>query len=199
MQLVSEKKDNALHYACRLGRTNLVEVLLNSGHFNVNEPNFSKDSCLTVACDNGHLETVSLLIVRGADPNYENEKEKTPLILATELNDPCDIKLVNLLISNGAQVTKATSNGNNVLYNASLYANLKLIDLLMLANADLEMKNNDGTNSLMRACVFNHFNLVKYFIEHGANIESENMRKETPLYLASFKGYLSIVKLLVEK
>ena len=196
-----ENKDNALHYACRLGKTCLIDALLDTGHFNINEPNFSDclDTCLTIACDEGQLDTAKILIARGADVNYENRKSKTPLIFATELIDPCDIELVKHLLKRNALVNKTTSNGNTALLSASKYGNVELIEMLLHANANINWEYNDGASPLMRACYYNHPHLVKYFLERGACIESKNIRKETPLYIASFRGYISIVKILIEK
>lgn len=197
----NENKDNVLQYACRCGKACLIDALLDTGNFDINEPNFSEDldSCLTIACDEGQLDTAKILIARGADVNYENRKSKTPLILATELIEPCDTELVKILLTNNALVNKTTSNGNTALLSASKYGNIQMIDMLLHANANINWEYNDGASPLMRACYYEHPNLVKYLIERGAFIESKNKRKETPLYIASFRGYLDIVKILVER
>jgi ankyrin repeat protein len=196
-----ENKDNVLHYACRCGKACLIDALLDTGYFDINEPNFSQDldSCLTIACDEGQLDTAKILIARGADVNYENRKSKTPLILATELIDPCDTELVKILLLNNALVNKTTSNGNTALLSASKYGNIEMIAMLLHANANINWEYNDGASPLMRACYYNHANLVRYLIMRGALIESKNIRKETPLYIASFRGYLEIVKILIER
>lgn len=192
--------DNPLHYACRLGKTCLIDSLLETGYFDINEPNYSADldSCLTIACDEGQLDIAKILIARGADVNYETRKAKNALILATELIDPCDTELVRMLLQANALVNKTTSNGNTVLLSAAKYGNLNLIGMLLYANANLNWEYNDGASPLMRACYYNHPRLVEYFLERGALIESTNVRMETPLYIASFRGYLEIVKILIE-
>jgi ankyrin repeat protein len=197
----TENKDNVLHYACRCGKSCLIDTLLDTGHFDINEPNFSEDldSCLTIACDEGQLDTVKILISRGADVNYENLKSKTPLILATELIEPCDTELVKILLTNNAFVNKTTSNSNTALLSASKYGYIQMIEMLLHANANINWEYNDGASPLMRACYYQHPKLVKYLIDHGAFIESKNIRKETPLYIASFRGYLDIVKILIER
>ena len=197
----TQNKDNVLHYACRCGKACLIDALLDTGHFDINEANFSEDldSCLTIACDEGQLDTAKILISRGADVNYENLKSKTPLILATELIEPCDTELVKILLTNNAYVNKTTSNSNTALLSASKYGNIQMIDMLLHANANINWEYNDGASPLMRACYYQHPRLVKYLIDHGAFIESNNIRKETPLYIASFRGYLDIVKILIER
>jgi hypothetical protein len=110
------KKDNALHYAARLGKTFLIDVILRSKHFDVNEPNrLDLDSALTLACDSGHVDTVLTLIKHGANVNQENARFKTPLIIATELKDPLDVQLCKILLNSGALVNKVTFDTNTAL------------------------------------------------------------------------------------
>jgi hypothetical protein len=111
--LDEHKRDNALHYAARLGKTFLIDVLIKSNHFDINQPNHLElDSALTLACDSGHLDTVWSLIKYGADVNQENARGKTPLILATELKDPHDIDLCRVLLNYGALVNQVTRDMN---------------------------------------------------------------------------------------
>ena len=194
-------KDNALHYATRLGKTDIVQFLLNTGHFQVNETNNSEeaDTPLTIACDLGWLDTAKLLIERGADVDYENKKNKTPLILATELIMPFDLLICKILIKRGAHVNRRTRNGNSVLLNATKYGNLELIGALVEgANADVNQAFIDGTTALMRACYYNYHNLAVSLLQSGADVEAKNTRNETALYIACFRGNLDIVQLLVE-
>lgn len=197
----SENKDNPLHYACRLGKTCLIDLLLDSGYFSIDDVNnsFETDTPLTIACDLGWIDTAKILIARGANVNYENRKSKTPLILASELVYSYDTEMCKILISNGALVNKVTSNGNTVLLSASKFGNMELISLLLHANANINRQYNDGASPLMRACYYNYPNLVNYLLEHRANIECKNVRNETPLYIASFRGFIEIARILVDK
>ena len=110
-------ENNPLHYASRLGKAGLIDPLLSTGHFNINQPNRSdaEDTALTLACDIGSLNVTKELLARGADSNYENKELKTPLILATELTYPFDMKLCNLLLTNGALVNKAAQDMSTAL------------------------------------------------------------------------------------
>ena len=105
---------NALHYACRLGKTCFVDMLLESGAFGIDEPNWTseRDTPLGIACEFGWLDTARVLVARGADVNYENERGKTPLILATELVEPFDYEMCKMLVENGANINQMTSNRN---------------------------------------------------------------------------------------
>jgi hypothetical protein len=99
-------KENALHYAVRLGKVGLVDVLLDTYYFDIDDKTNSAelDTSLMIACDLSILNMVKMLIARGADVNYENGKFKTPLIVATESISPFDYQMVEMLLSNGAKV-----------------------------------------------------------------------------------------------
>ncbi|RNA19613.1 ankyrin repeat [Brachionus plicatilis] len=201
LYLVSDSKDNCLHYAARLGKTGLIDTILDSVKFEVNARNLKDDqnTALSIACDVGWLDTVKVLISRGSDVNYENSKNKTPLILATELIYPYDFQLAKLLISNGALVNHQTRSGNTALLSASKFGNYELIELLIRANSNVNCKFSDGATALMRACYYNYPNIVELLIENNANVEAKNLRKESALYIASFRGYMEIVESLVSK
>lgn len=196
-----DKKDNALHYACRLGKTCLIDIFLDSGYFDVNEKNKSsyQDTPLGIACDLGWLDTAKLLVSRGADVNYENLKSKTPLILSTELIYPFDVQMCKLLLSKGALVNYKTKSSNTALLSASKFGNLELISLLIQANSNINCQFSDGATALMRACYYNFPGLVEILLENNAQIETKNLRQETALYIAAFRGNFEIVKLLVGK
>jgi ankyrin repeat protein len=192
--------DNALHYAVRLDKTCLIDILLDSGHFSLEDRNQSEehDTPLCIACDTGCLNTAKILIARGANVNYENSKLKTPLILSTELIYPYDLNMCKMLLKNGAQVNKVTQNLNTCLLSASKFGNLDLIKLLINANANLNAQFNDGATCLMRACYYNNKDVAKYLLDHGALVEMRNVRQETASYIASFRGNYEILQMLVE-
>lgn len=199
--LDNESKDNCLHYAARLGKTCLIDTILDLVKFDVDFRNQKDDqnTALCIACDVGWLDTAKVLISRGSDVNYENAKYKTPLILATELIYPYDSQLAKLLISNGALVNHQTRSSNTALLSASKFGNYELIELLIRANSNVNFKFSDGATALMRACYYNYPDIVNLLLESNANLEAKNLRKESALYIASFRGYLEIVKNLVLK
>ena len=194
--------NNPLHYAVRLNRTCMIDILLDSGYFNIddNTLNDEQNTSLMIACDDGSLDMVKLLISRGADVNYENGRNRTPLILATESKSPYDFQMIDMLISEGADVNKSTKNGNTVLLSATKYGDQNLMEYLVkLPDINIDCIYNDGATPLMRASYFNYSDIASLLIENGANIEAKNIRNETALYIASFRGFINVVKILVEK
>jgi ankyrin repeat protein len=199
---IDKSGNNALHFATHLNRTCMIDILLDSGYFNIEDKtqNDDQNTPLMIACDDASLDMINLLISRGADVNYENRKNRTPLIIATESKSPFDYHMIDLLLSKGADVNGVTSNGNTVLLSATKFGDRKLMEYLVkLPNININCTHNDGATPLMRASYLNFSDNVSLLIENGAEIEAKNKRKETALYIASFRGYIDVVKLLVEK
>jgi ankyrin repeat protein len=195
---LNKSGDNALHYACRLGKDKLIKTFANSGQFDINETNNDGDAPLHIAVDCGCIEVVRQLIVLGAKVNCQNKKFKTPLILATELISPYDMNIFDLLVSHGACVDSHTNNGNCALLSASKFGNFDLIRILIDLKANLNLKFHDGTTALMRASYYNYANIVGILLEHGASVNDTNKRNETPVYIASFRGNYDIVRVLID-
>ena len=197
---LNKHKDTALHYACRMGKVNLVKLFLDTKIFNVNDKNNDGDTILSIACDSGFVDIARLLIKYDADCNCENNKHKTPLILASELLSPYDMEMCKLLIDDGnAIVNYQTKNFNHILLSASKFGNLELIKYLISVNTSVNLKFSDGATALMRACYYNYIELVHFFIKNNANVEEKNKRQETPLYIAAYRGHVEIVKFLIKK
>jgi ankyrin repeat protein len=71
--------DTSLHFACRHGHTDVVQLLLNSGE-NINEVlGRNGNTPLLFSCDNGHMDIVELLLARGANIEMPNDAGNTPL------------------------------------------------------------------------------------------------------------------------
>ncbi|CAF0804567.1 unnamed protein product [Brachionus calyciflorus] len=194
-------RDNCLHYAARLGKTCLIEIILDTVKIEIDSrnPNDDLNTALCIACDAGWLDTAKVLISRGSKINYENAKHKTPLILASELIYPYDFQMSKLLISNGALVNYQTTNGNTALLSAAKFGNPEVINLLLKANSNINSKFSDGATALMRACYYNYPEIVDLLLVSNADVEARNKRNETALYIAAYRGYLEIVKILVLK
>ncbi|VDN27537.1 unnamed protein product [Gongylonema pulchrum] len=75
--------DTPLFWAARNGHTNIVNYLTNEENVNVNTLNKSKESVLHVATRYAQLESVLLLLERGANPALQDEHGETALHIAS--------------------------------------------------------------------------------------------------------------------
>lgn len=112
---------------------------------------------LDVSCENGHLETVSVLLGLGA--NVESrvlDKTSTPLILASRCGH---VAIVEMLILCKASLETPDRGESTALYVASSYGHFSVVELLLKhgARVEFEICGNRGystsRSALGIACV----------------------------------------------
>lgn len=89
------------------------------------------------------LETVQLLLEKGAQVNAQDEKGKTALMRAAFAGDT---EAVRLLLEKGAQVNVQDSAGDTALMHAA--GNVPSVELLLKHGADRNIKNAKGWTAL---------------------------------------------------
>ena len=137
-----------------------------------------------------NLDTVALLLERGADPNLLNESWGAPLHIT---EDPV---IAALLIAHGADVNAQDRDGATPLITAG---SVEVFTLLVANGADVNASDSSGGTPLHRAAYeFQNAGLVKLLIESGADVNArteygksacdlvkENMRDRQPSDLPS--------------
>lgn len=175
-----------LIYACLYGETEIVSDILNSNRVEIDFfYDKLKGTPLILACKNGYLDIVNLLVENGANINKvskENingeEYEYTPIMYATE-NGYTDI--VKYLIYKGAKHL------SSVLYIASVGNEIDIINILIKDNYILENLNKyTYKNSLVKSLIKGHFEIAKALIEKDTNINNY-YKNEINLYDIAFK------------
>jgi ankyrin repeat protein len=102
------------------------------------------NTVLHVACFQGAVDVVQLLIDAKADVNAQNHNGKTPL-----MNSVKNIEVAKLLIENGADLANKDNDGNTALYLACYESAVDVVKLLIDAKADVNAQNNDGMTPLI--------------------------------------------------
>ena len=83
-----------LYRATAGGNVQMLDLLLNSGHFDPNLPTADGDTPLHVAVRNGHPDMVCRLLAHGALSHVPNRDFITPLDLARDLSDQSLVTLI---------------------------------------------------------------------------------------------------------
>jgi ankyrin repeat protein len=130
-----------LHEAARLGKPELLRILLDAG-FNIESTTARDDSTpLMSAIDSGSIETTALLLDRGADVNRRDNAGHTSLWYAAK-SDNAD--LITLLLRHGADVNVRDQDGRTPLVNAVGNCAVRSVRALLRAGADPDLTDSNG-------------------------------------------------------
>eukprot|EP00057_Strongylocentrotus_purpuratus_P015138 XP_011669612.1 PREDICTED: serine/threonine-protein phosphatase 6 regulatory ankyrin repeat subunit B-like [Strongylocentrotus purpuratus] len=103
------------------------------------------------------------------------------------------------LINHGADVEKATPDGQTPLHHAASLGHLKASTILLSHGANMDIEDNDGCSALYSAVMNGHLNVVRYFISQGEKVKQGNTKGWTPLYIAAGMGKLDMSKYLISQ
>ena len=113
-----------LEYACSYSNKEIVELLLKH---DTNNSNDKLSSLLVVACREGNLDVVKVLLDQGAKVNQTDNRGRLPLLMACKENN---LNVVRLLLEQGANVNITDSRGNSPISIALKTNNNNLLVLL---------------------------------------------------------------------
>lgn len=135
------------------------------------EPDRSLGSDVTAAVVAGDEEAVRDLIDRDAWLDARDDANRTPLMIATQVND---IPIATMLIEAGADVNAK----DDIQDSPYLYAGASGFDEILLLTldhgADLESTNRFGGTALIPACERGHVETVRILIRAGVDIDHVN-------------------------
>lgn len=185
------------------------EYLAEGGDVNAKRGQFG-NTLLHTAANEGHLETVKLLIENGANVNLRNNSGFVPLSHAISHplptpggKGPCircltlkHMEIAKLLIEQGADVNARDFYEGWPLNTAITYKNLDAINMLIEHGADVNAKSEIRTSNLHWAVILENLDIVKILIAHGADVNAKNDKGETPLDIARKRGNAEVEALL---
>jgi ankyrin repeat protein len=144
------------------------------------------DTLLSIAVRKGNFEIVKTLLNAGADPNVRGDFGDIPVIEGASveacygLDQENRLKIVELLILNGADVNLRSVNGDSAIKTAAQCGNTKLVELLISNGANVNFisehktplieavihSNNPNMNDEKRKP---YITIVKILVANGAN------------------------------
>jgi ankyrin repeat protein len=243
VNICKTNETSPLFVACQEGHTEIVSLLLKY-KADVNKYKIGKASSmydvyrtrenlvrgrglspLFVACKNGHLEIVQLLLNHQASLELCTENGKTPLLVALQ-NEHIDISC--LLIQKGANVDHRMDSGLNPLTVVSGNGQINLVHTLLengalvnvcVANTDgnfnshvdggventednydvIENTDNNIPSPLIMATMNDHLDVAIALLKKGSDINYRGVEGATALFEATQKGNFCMVKYLLSK
>ncbi|MFP3030404.1 MAG: ankyrin repeat domain-containing protein, partial [Wolbachia sp.] len=210
-----------LHVAAQYSSNlEIVKFLLDKDISGINNITNNGWTPLHVAIQGNKLNTVELLLGRGADIEVRDIYNQTSLDLATRKGYldiagilkqvQLDRKLLTIvesggfneakgLIAQGANIDTNDKNGNTLLYSAAEIGDLNLVKLLLDNGANIEAKNGEYQATPLHGAVENYrIDVVKLLLNRGANVNAEDKDNWTPLHYGADTNSLDIVKVLVD-
>lgn len=148
-------------------------------------PMMDKPTPLMLASAFNTPEIVRLLLQAGADPKNRRDRDKTPLMLASQNTRHPEI--VSQLIRAGAEIEARNQFQQTPLLLAARYnSHPEVVKTLLQAGAEIEARDHFHQTPLLLAARNNgHPEVVKALLQAGAKIEAQDSSGATPLMLAA--------------
>ena len=171
-----------LHTASCFGKLGTVKMLVRAGA-GVRVADNTGATCLTLAADFGHTETVRYLVgLTDVEVNHEGNEAFTALHFAVQEGHH---DVVEVLIDAGADIDAKINGGRTPLHVACLYRKLAIVKVLVKAGADVCVTTNEGTTCLMLASNYGHTETVRYLVGlPEVDVHAANNHSWTPLHHA---------------
>lgn len=170
--------------------TDIVNDLIQKGA----DPNKAdlntSETALIKAIKNQNIETISVLLNAGANPNMATNQGLTPLGLAINLKNE---RLATLLLSSGA--TNGISKENLLLY--AFRKNPVGVALMLSGGISPNVTDADNNTPLIISSANGDFDSVKELISYRANVNTKNKHGMNPLLYAVKGKYWDIAEYLI--
>lgn len=188
-----------------------VRLLLDAGARANDKTKQGQTALLLSASTAGSIETVRLLVSKGADPKAIGSGDRNGLIVAATAND---LDMVRYFLDQGLNVNsvnRTDSSGHTTLMAAAAQGNTEMVRLLLQRGADANMASTDaatvkngqlafkGKTALMIAASYGSPELIRALLDAHANVNAHDVAGMTPLIFAvsSENQDPAVVKLLL--
>lgn len=198
VRAATNEDDEIIHYACVIGRVKLVRFLLNSYPDLLNKQNDYGQTPLFFAVRGGSLETVQLLVNKGA---------QLYMVAETMFHIACRagyLEIAQCLLQKDSSLLDLKNYlGQTAVWIAVNYGQADI--LAFLTNKGARLNTPAGENrytALHLAVQKNDVNMIEFLIEHGANYYMTancGGSYESAIGMACRIGNIKIVQLLLKK
>ncbi len=193
MNQTSDGEGNSpLHIAVMVDATTEVIEQIITAEASLDERNLQGETPLHLAVGYDYPEAAGLLTVSGANPFINNNRGKSPIVLAFDKG----IEFTSFII-NEANLQGNDSEGNSPLHLAALWDFPEITSFLISSGAAVNARNTQGLTPMHYAVKNNSVAVCRILHEHGAGIDARDNYGNTPLHTAISWGSSQSAKLLL--
>lgn len=153
-------------------------------------------TALHAAVENGHLETVRVLLEHGVRQT-NSMQGATPLITAVQYNHPVIAAL--LMQYEAHQNARLPRDGQTALHWAVTARRQQMVKVLLTGGVDVNVRAAAGDTPLHRACSMGHLPLIKMLLDAGADLAIPTQDGATCLHLAVDRGLVEVIQFLLAR
>ncbi|KAI8773698.1 poly [ADP-ribose] polymerase tankyrase-like [Biomphalaria glabrata] len=207
----NNNRELPLHIAIQAKRPENVRLLLEAAANNptkdpfsdrfgtggVNRCDNSSRTPLHLAADHCVSEVAEILLKFGANVNAKlsvSQNQLSPLMTAAAQGD---LKMVQLLVKNGADVEQKDRMERRAVIHACMNGSTNVLSYLLNIGASAEHPDSSGNSPLHYAAAYGWYFTAKLLLEAGVDPNANNMWKLTPVNVAYLKSQVGIVQLLL--
>lgn len=194
-----------IYYAAGRGDATAVRALLDAGASpNMLPRRSSGDSLridggnpLSIACQEGHLPVVRLLLAAGAQ--VEPRPGSLPLVMCARA--PTEYtEIARELLAAGARWDTEDDAHFNGLLSAAVWDRGDLLDLLVAKGADVNWRDVEGANVLGNAVVYEGHDVVRRMLALGQRLDYAHVGEagQTVLHLLGVTADMGMMRLFIE-
>jgi hypothetical protein len=185
----------ALWAAAEAGRAAEVLALVGAAvPLDTPEPFGHQRTALFMACRDGHLPVVEVLLAAGANMELQVQNGAASLYIACEKGQ---LDVVHALLAAGADINARAGHACTAIYVACHQGYLDVVLALLAAGAEKDLRADDGSSVLHVASQNGHVSVVRALLAAGADKDAKKQNGCSVLFIAAQKGHLPIVVALL--
>ena len=176
-----------VHLAVLQGKFELVQNLLDRAACPVDlptsspsspsfSPSTSNQTPLILACSKGYINTIKLLLDRGANIEHKDEHGLTPLLTSIQYGQ---IPTLLLLMNRGGNLEAEDKNGNGAVHWAAYRNQVSMLRVLKALGLDLSKKDSCGRSALHRAAITNSWKASEFLLFNDLNSDEKDSKGRT--------------------
>ncbi|KAE9207719.1 hypothetical protein PF004_g16954 [Phytophthora fragariae] len=155
------------------------------------------ETALRIACDQGGLKLVEVLLKNSNDVDIPDHRGWTPLMTAAGRGH---VDIMLFLIQSGAHINRQNQYGATALQFACANGRLNSVQTLIHHGAAVDLVNNKGWSPLMLALQASdkQVGVLEHLLSMGANVDQKGPDGAAALHIASATGQLNAIYLFLD-